>query len=64
MRYEIAGGNVPSHPQLNIISTFKPGIYFLEASQSKADADAMRKQSENLTTEYDRLLTEHQTLQV
>jgi len=34
-----------------------------KAATSKADADAMRKQSENLTMEYDRLLTEHQTLQ-
>jgi len=34
-----------------------------KTSQSKADADAMRKQSENLTMEYDRLLTEHQKLQ-
>lgn len=34
-----------------------------KVTQSKADADAMRKQSENLTMEYDRLLTEHQKLQ-
>lgn len=34
-----------------------------KADQSKADTDAMRKQSENLTMEYDRLLTEHQNLQ-
>jgi len=34
-----------------------------KAEQSKADAAAMRKQSENLTMEYDRLLTEHQELQ-
>lgn len=34
-----------------------------KATQSKADADAMKKQSENLTMEYDRLLTEHQKLQ-
>lgn len=34
-----------------------------KAEQSKADAEAMRKQSENLTLEYDRLLTEHQRLQ-
>jgi hypothetical protein len=35
-----------------------------EATQSKADAEAMKKQSENLTMEYDRLLIEHQKLQV
>lgn len=34
-----------------------------KAETSKADADAMRKQSENLTMEYDRLLVEHQKLQ-
>lgn len=47
------------------IEEFKDQVKAAEkkASQSKADADAMRKQSENLTTEYDRLLTEHQKLQ-
>jgi len=34
-----------------------------KATQSKADAEAMKKQSENLTMEYDRLLIEHQKLQ-
>jgi len=34
-----------------------------KAATSKADAEAMRKQSENLTMEYDRLLIEHQKLQ-
>lgn len=34
-----------------------------KAESSKADSEAMRRQSENLTVEYDRLLEEHQKLQ-
>ena len=39
-------------------------ITLTEAESSKADSEAMRRQSENLTVEYDRLLEEHQKLQV
>ena len=39
-------------------------LYFSELNKAKTDMTAMKKQSESLATEYDRLSSEHASLQV